>query len=169
MRYLPFLLKLLLAGWLALCLAPKARAAADDKDFKTDSRPAGPRMALLIGNGAYSEKIGKLAYPRNDVRLMEQLLQEAGFRAVTLHDASQAAMRKTLRDFGERAKGASVALVFYSGHGTQVDGENYLVPLLAEEPADEVDLRTRSTSGPTLCRRTRCSSGCRGRGARCGY
>ncbi len=87
------------------------------------------RVALLIGNAKYSS--GPLSNPPNDVRQMEAALKKVGFSVQTLIDANQNQMRRALRDFGDQAQGADVALMYYSGHGTQAGGENYLIPIHA--------------------------------------
>jgi len=87
------------------------------------------RVALLIGNVKYTS--GPLTNPPNDVRQMEAALKKVGFTVQTVIDANQNQMRRALRDFGDRAQGAEVALMYYSGHGTQANGENYLIPIQA--------------------------------------
>lgn len=87
------------------------------------------RVALLIGNAKYSS--GPLSNPPNDVRQMEVALKKVGFSVQTVIDANQNQMRRALRDFGDQAQGADVALMYYSGHGTQAGGENYLIPIHA--------------------------------------
>jgi uncharacterized caspase-like protein len=86
------------------------------------------RVALLIGNGAYS-KVGKLENPSRDVAAMEALLRKAGFDAVEAkRDLGRDAMRRALRDFSDKVHDAEIALVFYAGHGIEVKGDNYLIP-----------------------------------------
>lgn len=87
------------------------------------------RVALLIGNAKYA--VGPLTNPPNDVRQMETALRSLGFKVQTVVDANQNQMKRALRDFGAQAQGADVAFLYYSGHGTQASGENYLIPLHA--------------------------------------
>jgi len=87
------------------------------------------RVALLIGNAAYS--VGRLANPPNDVRQMEDALKAVGFSVQILLNGNQNAMKRAVRDFGNSAQGAAVAFLYYSGHGAQVNGENYLIPVQA--------------------------------------
>lgn len=89
---------------------------------------AGKRVALVIGNGTY-QKVGKLPNPRRDAEAMGQLLRSAGFDVVVGNDLGAADMRRALRDLSERAQDADVAVVFYAGHGIEVNGTNYLVPV----------------------------------------
>jgi len=85
------------------------------------------RVALLFGNTAY--EVGRLTNPRNDVREMEVALVALGFKVQKLLDGDQKQMRRALRDFGDSARSAEFALLYYSGHGVQVNGENFLIPL----------------------------------------
>ncbi len=102
---------LLLTG--LLCLVPAAGWAQ--------------RVALLIGNASYAKD--PLKNPLNDVRVMESALTALGFKVEKTINADQKQMKRAVRDFGTRAQGAEVAFFYYSGHGTQVDGENWLLPL----------------------------------------
>lgn len=85
------------------------------------------RVALLIGNHSYA--LAPLRNPPNDVREMEGALTALGFKVQKVLDANQNQMKRALRDFGTSAQGAEIALLYYSGHGTQVAGENYLLPI----------------------------------------
>src|ERR1700704_2513528 len=99
------------------------------------------RVALVIGQSAYRAVV-PLPNPANDAKAMAQLLGEAGFEVVTAADLSQNDLRRTVGEFAARiaAKGAdTVALVFYAGHGMQIDGENYLVPVDVD-PKRETDI-----------------------------
>ncbi|MFD2184826.1 caspase family protein [Rhodoplanes azumiensis] len=92
------------------------------------------RVALVIGNGAYTA-VPALDNPANDSKAMAELLRAADFEVVTARDLGQAEMRRAIGDFARtvRGKGAdTVALVYYAGHGLQVDGDNYLVPVDAQ-------------------------------------
>ncbi|MFL9827158.1 caspase domain-containing protein [Rhodoplanes sp. SY1] len=92
---------------------------------------AEPRLALVIGNSAY-QAVTELPNPANDAKAMSDLLASAGFEVTTAPDLGQAEMRKAVGDFAAKVaqKGPdAVSLVFYAGHGLQVDGENFLVPV----------------------------------------
>ena len=99
---------------------------------------ANERVALVIGNAAY-EHVPPLANPRNDAEDMAGLLQRLGFVVTEGLDLTDSAMKDRIRAFARRARGAEVALVFYAGHGMQVGGVNYLLPVDARL-ADELDL-----------------------------
>lgn len=89
---------------------------------------AAKRVALLIGNEKYVAT-SQLNNPANDVELMKASFEEAGFDSVTtVHDVGRQAMVKALRDFEDLATGADVAIVYYSGHGMEMNGQNFLLP-----------------------------------------
>jgi surface antigen len=90
---------------------------------------AGKRVALAIGNGDYG-RFGKLPNPSRDAAAMEALLRAAGFDAVAVkQDLGRDAMRRALRDFADQVSDADIAVVFYAGHGIEVNGSNYLIPV----------------------------------------
>jgi len=86
------------------------------------------RIALVIGNGAYIAAPA-LRNPPNDARAVAASLRRIGFEVIEGIDEDYSALRRTIRDFGERLPGAATALFFYAGHGVQVAGENYLIPI----------------------------------------
>ena len=103
------------------------------------------RLALVIGQSTY-RAVPALPNPVNDAKAMSNLLTDAGFDVVTASDLSQTEMREAISNFAGRiaAKGPdTVALVFYAGHGMQVDGENYLVPVDVD-PKREADVPLQS-------------------------
>ena len=86
------------------------------------------RIALVIGNGSY--KTNRLKNPRSDAGLMARTLAATGFDVMTVMDGSTADMRRAIADFGAKLQQpGAVALFYYGGHGVQIDGENYLIPL----------------------------------------
>jgi hypothetical protein len=99
------------------------------------------RVALVIGQSNYRSVIA-LPNPANDARAMSRLLGDAGFDVTSAADLSQNEMREKVSDFAAKvaAKGPdTVALVFYAGHGLQIDGENFLVPVDVD-PKREADI-----------------------------
>ncbi|WP_428131367.1 caspase family protein [Bradyrhizobium sp.] len=87
------------------------------------------RVALVIGNSSYQHAI-KLGNPVNDSDSVAATLKAAGFDTVeTRHDLGIAGMRKALRDFTDKTVNADIAVVFYAGHGIELDGTNYLIPV----------------------------------------
>ena len=106
---------------------------------------ASGRVALVVGNGAYAaENIPALRNPVNDAELMAEALETSGFEVRLVTDADQGAMRAAIEAFGEaleRAGGDAVGLFYYAGHGVEVRGQNYLIPIGAEI-AREVEFKT---------------------------
>jgi hypothetical protein len=103
------------------------------------------RVALVIGNGAYAN-VPKLNNPTNDASVMETMFRVAGFDTVVrANDLSVTAMRRALRDFSDTAHDADIAVVFYAGHGIEVSGTNYLIPIDAvlEQDIDARDEAVR--------------------------
>ncbi len=99
------------------------------------------RVALVIGQSNYRAVV-PLPNPANDAKAVSQMLTESGFEVLTAADLSQNELRAKVGDFAARvaAKGPdTVALVFYAGHGLQIDGENYLVPVDVD-PKRETDI-----------------------------
>jgi hypothetical protein len=87
------------------------------------------RVALVIGNSAY-QNVARLTNPANDALAMTATLKDAGFDLVEIRrDLKISEMRRALRDFSDRARDADVAVVYYAGHGIEVDGTNYLIPV----------------------------------------
>ncbi len=89
------------------------------------------RVALVIGNSAYQHAV-QLANPKNDSSDMTAKLENLGFQVVSDQDLDLAGMRRTIRNFLEKIDGADMALFFYAGHGLQVNGNNYLIPVDAQ-------------------------------------
>jgi len=90
---------------------------------------AGKRVALVIGNSGYANS-ARLANPANDSAAVADALKSAGFDTVDLkRDLNAGAMRRAIRDFADVAEDADVAVVYYAGHGVEIDGSNYLIPI----------------------------------------
>ena len=89
------------------------------------------QLALIIGNGAY-QHVPRLANPANDAIDMSAALKKLGFEIIEGRDLDEAAMRRAVKQFAETLTGAKIGLFFYAGHGLQVDGQNYLVPIDAK-------------------------------------
>ncbi|WP_439409393.1 caspase family protein [Bradyrhizobium sp. DASA03076] len=110
--------------------APQQTGAAPAPSPAPSPAPAvrGSRMALVIGNGAYAH-VKALPNPPNDARAVAKSLRDIGFTVSEGVDLDRAAMQKMTRDFLREAARAQVALVYYAGHGVQIDGRNYLIPV----------------------------------------
>ena len=84
--------------------------------------------ALVIGNAAYAGG-NRLLNPLNDARAISQLLRRLGFTVTLVEDANRAKLVSSLAQFSRSAMNADLSLLFYSGHGIQIDATNYLVPI----------------------------------------
>src|SRR5688572_4005632 len=94
------------------------------------------RVALVLGNSNY-QNVAPLANPVNDSARIAATLKEAGFDVVdSRRDLPAAETRRALRDFADRARDADIAVVYYAGHGIEVDGSNYLIPVDAKLERD---------------------------------
>src|SRR5256884_8677876 len=105
--------------------------------FASGAARAEKRIALVIGNSGY--QAGALNTPANDAGLIAQTLQASGFDVVGARDLDQDSLRRALRDFLDKAGGAgtdTVAFVYVSGYGVQLEGENYFVPIDAKIARD---------------------------------
>ena len=105
---------------------------------------AAGRVALVVGNSAYAH-IGALPNPGNDAADVGAALRRLGFEVTVARDADRAALNDALRAFTRRSAGADVALVFYAGHGMEMDGVNYLLPVDARLERD-TDVRFETVS-----------------------
>src|SRR4051795_6586029 len=94
------------------------------------------RVALVLGNSAY-KNVAPLTNPVNDSARIASTLKDAGFDVVdSRRDLPAAETRRALRDFADRARDADIAVVYYAGHGIEVDGGNYLIPVDARLERD---------------------------------
>ena len=97
------------------------------------------RVALVIGNSAY-QFTTKLENPKHDATDMAAVLKAFGFQVIDGFDLDKSAFERKVRDFSAALRGAQVGLFFHAGHGLQVAGQNYLVPIDAQaETADALD------------------------------
>jgi hypothetical protein len=115
------MLRVVLCGLALLaCLASQAGGAAAES-----------RVALVIGNSAY-RYAPELTNPKNDAADVATALKRVGFKVIEPLDLDKAGMDRTVRDFATALVGAEVGVFFYAGHGLQVAGTNYLVPVDAQ-------------------------------------
>jgi hypothetical protein len=89
------------------------------------------RVALVIGNSAY-RNAAVLENPKNDASDMAAAAEKLGFKVIKGLDLDKGGMDRTIRQFAEALKGATIGMFYYAGHGLQVSGRNYLVPVDAE-------------------------------------
>lgn len=106
------------AAVVCLCIGLADMALAADK-----------RVALVIGNSDY-KNVSQLPNPSRDADAIGALLKKAGFDVVDARtNLGGSDMRRLIRDFSDKVTGADIAVVFYAGHGIEVDGNNYLLPI----------------------------------------
>jgi uncharacterized caspase-like protein len=104
--------------------------------FSANAALADKRVALVLGISAY-QHVAKLPNPSNDANAMAELFRKSGFDVVEVkRDVGIADLRRAVGDFSDRAQDADVAVVFFAGHGIEVDGTNYLVPADAKLARD---------------------------------
>ena len=115
-------------GWAAA--APLLAAAS-----RGARAAAGSRVALVIGNAGY--KVGALKNPINDARAIAGSLRNMGFEVTQREDTSLRDMIESLRQFSVQGQNAEVRVVYYAGHGLQVKGRNYLLPVDTEIRAED--------------------------------
>lgn len=103
------------------------------------------RVALVIGNSAY-ENVSPLPNPIKDAGAVAAMLKKAGFQVVeSRHDLTNTNMRRALRKFAHIALHADIAVVYYAGHGLELDGTNYLIPVDAQLASD-IDVEDETIS-----------------------
>ncbi|SPH18682.1 Putative beta-lactamase HcpC [Defluviimonas aquaemixtae] len=105
---------------------------------------AADRLGLVVGMAAY-EHIAPLKNTVNDARAIADTLERIGFNVVTLTDATQDELLSTLAEFSFRAETADLALIYFAGHGVEVQGENFLIPVDAAVRSNR-DVAARSVS-----------------------
>lgn len=108
------------------------------------------RVALVVGNAAYADK--PLRNPVNDAELMQRTLRSLGFDVALVRNADRRELLAGLRQFEAKARNADVALFYFAGHGTQVAGSNYLLPLKAQIRA-ESDVPDEAVDANSVLRR----------------
>ena len=129
MKWIKPLLLLLLA--LSVFTVNSTYAASRNLAVPTGNAQQQKRVALVIGNSAY-QGASKLKNPVNDAKAMSDALNGLGFQVIEVTDASQKEMNRAITAFGEKLNSDTAALFFYAGHGLQVRGKNYLVPIDAK-------------------------------------
>jgi Caspase domain len=131
--------------------AQSAGTAPDPKPLPSQKRsieqqtpqtfaPHEVRIALVIGESRYLN-LPRLINPEKDARSIAETLQKMGYNTHLLLDASEDGIRKEIRKFASESSKADVAVVFYAGHGAQLNGSNYLLPLDIDVPHTEADIQ----------------------------
>lgn len=112
-----------------------AQQSAQQAERGQGVKPAGAakperRVALVIGNGNYA--VRPLDNPPNDARALAVALKDLGFEVISGENLKRAEMQQKLRAFEASLRGSTVGLFFFAGHGVQVNGVNYLIPIGAD-------------------------------------
>jgi uncharacterized caspase-like protein len=120
----------------SLCVrTPQSAAQQDNRQLNRDQaqqvRSSERRVALVIGNGAYT-KAPPLKNPPNDARDMAVTLKTLGFDVTSGINVNQREMKTLIREFGQKLKAGGSGLFYYAGHGVQTKGHNYLIPVDAD-------------------------------------
>ena len=146
-----------LSGFGQSAQAPSSPVAPSTSNEKALSRPAAPtdrsanvpsksasshqiRMALVVGDSSYVS-LPKLANPVRDASAVADLLRKIGFTVKLVKDATEADLRREVRKFANDSARADIAFVYYAGHGAQVGGENYVLPIDISIPQTESDIQ----------------------------
>jgi hypothetical protein len=118
--------------------APEGRVGGASRDIGAGEAT---RVALVIGNGSY-QYLPRLDNPTNDAQLLAMTLKSLGFELIgggAETNLDRAGFEKAIREFGAKLNGSAVGLFYYAGHGVQVQGGNYLVPVGAN-PTNTADV-----------------------------
>ena len=129
----------------------KNTATKSERGLKIVNKGDGRRIALVIGNSAY-KYTGTLSNPANDARLIAETLKSVGFELYggkPQINLSRDDMLTTIEGFGDRIGSGDTALFYYAGHGVQVKGENYLIPVNANIK-NEAEVRVKSVESSLL-------------------
>jgi len=120
---------------------------SDTRVVRYSKAIAQKRLALVLGNSNYHNKT-PLKNPVQDANLMEATLKGLGFDVIKRLDLTLQGMRDAIREFSQKMKEYNVALFYYAGHGVQVDGKNFLIPVDAKlETKDDCDFEAYAITG----------------------
>jgi uncharacterized caspase-like protein len=126
-----------------VAISPANGPMSAQSSVSSNDKPTAPpesRVALVIGNSNYSN-LPKLSNPASDARAIADTLKSMGYKTRLLIDSSEQNIRREIRQFAGDSERAEVALVFYAGHGAQINGSNYLLPTDIDIPRTEVDIQ----------------------------
>ncbi|MBF0541028.1 MAG: caspase family protein [Nitrospirae bacterium] len=104
---------------------------SDNRSIELKAMVSEKRVALVIGNGDY-KNIKKLRNPVNDAQAMASVLKGLNFKVISGFNLTQKDMRKIISQFGDEISNGGVGLFYFAGHGIQIKGENYLIPVDAD-------------------------------------
>jgi uncharacterized caspase-like protein len=137
--YQPVALRALWAFSLLLLLNNSVTGQGNDRGVRVQSpQTSEQRTALIIGNGNYRDS--PLRNPVNDARDIANALKQLGFSVIHGENLSQNDMKRNIRAFGDKIRNGGVGLFYFAGHGSQINGANYLIPVDAViTKAEEVE------------------------------
>ena len=116
------------------------------------------RVALVIGNANY-RAAGALPNPKNDAEAVSKALNTAGFQVVLANDLSREQFASVLKNFSAMADGSEWAVIYYAGHGIELGGNNYLVPVDAKFASDR-DVSLEAVTLEQFCRVSKVRASC---------
>ena len=126
-------------------MAQNRGIGASTNSGNSGNSAANRRLALVIGNGKYEQQYLSLPNPENDATDMADELRRLGFEVTIATNVNKPQMEDHFRKFGQQLASARAALFYYAGHGTQVDGENYLAPVEATI-ASEAEIKSQAVN-----------------------
>jgi uncharacterized caspase-like protein len=106
-----------------------------DSPALAQAAPKEKRIALVIGHSGY-QHVPKLLNPLNDASAIADKFKSAGFEVDLRRDLTNTDMRRAMREFTAASRGADIAVVYFAGHGFEVSGTNYLIPVDAKLQSD---------------------------------
>lgn len=127
---------------ITLLLLMMVRMAPDVFAQGTERARPARRVALVIGNAGYAS--APLPNPANDAKIVAESLGKAGFTVIMQRDLDLAGMRSAIREFADALAEGDTALFYYAGHGAQIDGQNYLIPVDVPLAMKEFEAEDRS-------------------------
>ncbi|MDA3950521.1 MAG: caspase family protein, partial [Spirochaeta sp.] len=132
----------LILGFLLVLISTFTIFGQSNASVPPGGTPGPVRRALIVGNGDYERQ--RLANPANDARDLAAALEETGFEVLLRTDRDLEEMESDLRAFREVIQPGDVTLFFFAGHGVQVDGRNYLLPVNNRDIRDNTELRRKA-------------------------
>lgn len=127
---------------MTLSLVPPAEAA---RNLQVDAANSDKRVALVIGNDRY-QSVETLEKAGNDARAMGLALRDIGYETTELLDGNQRRMNAAINRFVDDISGGGTGILFYAGHGVQVNNQNFLLPVDFENPRSEADIADQGIS-----------------------
>jgi|694.fasta_scaffold02553_12 formylglycine-generating enzyme required for sulfatase activity len=129
--YLSFVIRLLLRAFAIAAICASLAHAADNRNLGAQATTGAKRVALVIGNGGYQRPdiLPKLSNPTHDAEDIAKALRGFGFEVIERKDQSLEGMNSAIAEFSRKIGNSDAALFYFAGHGLQVKGQNYLIPV----------------------------------------